>query len=204
MLERLIQWDTAAFCWINSHYCTAADWVLWTLSQGWSWAIVLIAIFCTTTLRIEKKNWWIVLLCIAACFLLGDRISVMCFKDVVCRLRPCHVLENVRMFHTSCGGRYGFVSSHACNIAALAMMLTLRYRSAERKSRIYWFGILVWLWAVAVMYSRPYLGKHYPGDLVCGALVGMGIGALVYFVCRKLETRYQQVTDTNAKKDKKK
>ena len=185
-MERLNSLDTQLFWWVNSHHCGVSDWVLWTLSQAWSWAIVLVAVFIAVTLRKDKKNWWVVLVGIALCFLLGDRISVMAFKDTVMRLRPCHALEGVRMFKTSCGGLYGFVSSHAANCFALAMFMSLMYgrKSELGKARKVTPALpyLLFAWAAAVGYSRPYLGKHYPGDVICGAIVGLGIGALVYFV----------------------
>ena len=81
-METLNSLDTQAFYWINSHHCTVCDYVLWTLSQGWSWAIVLLAVIGFVTLRKEPKAIVFVLLGIALCFLFGDRISVMCFKDV--------------------------------------------------------------------------------------------------------------------------
>ncbi len=183
----LVQTDTDLFLWINQHHCTAADWVLWVASQSWSWAIVLVLAIALTTLRNEPRRWWVVLLGIALCFLLADRTSVF-IKYLVCRPRPCHALESVRMFRTSCGGEYGFVSSHAANVFALAMFLTLRYRKsiAEKHSR-YAFPILIFLWAVVVGYSRPYLGKHYPGDVVCGALLGLLLGTLVYFITQLID-----------------
>lgn len=196
MLDYLINLDTQLFRWINSHHCVVADWVLWVSSQAWSWAIVLAALFCFVTLRHEPRKWWVVGIGIALCFLLSDRISVVCFKDVVCRLRPCHVLEDVRMFRTHCGGQYGFVSSHAANVFALAMFFALRYggrnavglfNSVRNTATTRWLVPLsVSLWATVVIYSRPYLGKHYPGDCICGALLGIAIGALVYFMIEKI------------------
>ncbi|MCQ2260677.1 MAG: phosphatase PAP2 family protein [Bacteroidales bacterium] len=172
--------------------------MLWGFSQSWSWAIVLILAFCFTTLRREPRNWWLVLLGIVLCFLLSDRISVLCFKDVFCRLRPCHALEHVRMFNTSCGGQYGFVSSHAANAFSLALFLSLRNRKALRKSRFTFqgsssqnqktiFPLLIFLWALIVGYSRPYLGKHYPGDVICGALLGVIIGLFVFYFTKLVE-----------------
>ena len=186
--------DTRLFYWINQHHCSLLDHVLWMASQSWSWVIVIVLAFCIGTLRHEPRKWWLVLAGIGLCFLLSDRMSVMCFKDVVCRLRPCHALENVRMYRTSCGGLYGFVSSHAANVFSLALFLSLRHNYAVRlrgPQQRWWrqnaFTIVLILWAVIVGYSRPYLGKHYPGDVLCGALVGLGIGALVYFITIKLE-----------------
>ena len=89
------------------------------------------------------------------------------------------------MFRTHCGGQYGFVSSHAANAFAIATFLILRYR------RHFWACLLLLLWAVLTCYSRAYLGKHYPGDLVCGAALGALIGWCVYllthFVGKKIQ-----------------
>ncbi len=190
----MIEFDTRLFYWINGHHCALLDHVLWVASQGWSWIIVIILAFCIGTLRHEPRKWWLVLAGIGLCFLLSDRISVLCFKEVVCRLRPCHALDNVRMYQTTCGGLYGFVSSHAANVFSLAIFLSLRHNQAVWRrglQRGWWrknaFAIALFAWAIIVGYSRPYLGKHYPGDVVCGALLGLGLGALAYFLIGKLE-----------------
>lgn len=188
MIMNLSQLDTQLFFWINQHYNTFLDWTLWTASQAWCWAVVLVLTFCLLTLRNEPHRWWVVLLGVAFCFLFSDRISVLCFKDVFCRLRPCHALEGVRMFRTSCGGAYGFVSSHAANAFSLAMFLTLRYRKNIRYPQRAWLtSCLLFLWALVVCYSRPYLGKHYPGDVVCGALLGLLVGTAVFFLIHFVE-----------------
>ncbi len=202
MLETLLQWDTTAFCWINGHSCTAMDWVMWTLSQHWCFAIVLvIAFFALTTRTFHlspftfhlEKNWWLVLAGIALCFLLADQGSVHLFKETVCRLRPCHALDNVRMFRTHCGGQYGFVSSHAANAFALVTFLVLRYRGLKESHHTSYIILLTasLLWAVATCYSRAYLGKHYPGDLLCGALFGILIGLVVCFFIHWIEKKLQ-------------
>lgn len=190
----MIEFDTRLFYWINGHHCALLDYVLWVASQGWSWIIFIILAFCIGTLRHEPRKWWLVLAGIGLCFLLSDRISVLCFKEVVCRLRPCHALDNVRMYQTTCGGLYGFVSSHAANVFSLAIFLSLRHNQAVWRrglQRGWWhknaFVIALFAWAIVVGYSRPYLGKHYPGDVVCGALLGLGLGALAYFLVGKLE-----------------
>lgn len=199
----MIQLDTDMFYWINQHHCAFADWMLWCASQHWSWAIVLLFFFFIGPMRYEPEKWWIVLIGIALCFLLSDRISVSCFKNVFCRLRPCHALPDVRLFRTSCGGMYGFVSSHAANVGALAIFLILRMRMAAKKylisksaSKPRWalsfpsFTVLVAIWMMVVCYSRPYLGKHYPGDVICGAAVGMLLGTIVFLLIYLFENSH--------------
>ena len=183
MLEALKQTDTQWFLWINSHHNAVLDWVLWTLSQHWSWALVILLAFCLLTLRHEPRRWWLVLAGVVLCFLLADQGSVHLFKETVGRLRPCHALEEVRMFRTHCGGQYGFVSSHAANAFAIVTLLIARYRRRIVPT------ILLTLWALATCYSRAYLGKHYPGALVCGALFGALIGLIVWWLSSWIEKK---------------
>ena len=196
MIETLKEIDTLWFLWINSHHNTALDWVLWTLSQHWSWAVVLIiAFFALTTKTFHlspltfhlEKRWWLVIVGIVLCFLLADQGSVHLFKETVGRLRPCHALEEVRMFRTHCGGQYGFVSSHAANAFAVALFLVLRY---WKRMKSQWPLLLLILWAIATSYSRAYLGKHYPGDLICGALFGLIIALIVWIITEWCEKKF--------------
>lgn len=181
-------YDITLFQWINGHHNAVLDWILWVLSQGWSWAILLVSIYIFLLVNIKKAGitlkpyWWLLPTGVALCFLFSDQISVHCFKNVFERYRPCHALEDVRMFRTTCGGRYGFVSSHAANSFSLAIFLGLSARRLLHGNLGKFSQPLLLLWATLVGYSRPYLGKHYPGDVICGALLGIAVGALVYWI----------------------
>ena len=189
-MEKINALDTELFYWINQHHCGVADYVLYAFTQHWMWAVVIVIFFAVAVIKApERKWWWLLVTGIALCFLLADRITVMCFKDVFQRLRPCHALPDVRMiFGMGCGGQYGFVSGHAANSFAVAMFFALWCRKHVKA-----MPYLVFSWAAIVSYSRPYLGKHYPGDIICGALLGLLIGWLVYllatFVRNKIEQR---------------
>jgi len=52
------------------------------------------------------------------------------------------------------------------------------FTSLLMKNRYY--AIFILLWASFVSYSRIYLGVHYPGDILCGALLGAMLGYGVY------------------------
>ncbi|MBP3740363.1 MAG: phosphatase PAP2 family protein [Bacteroidales bacterium] len=188
MLETLKEIDTQWFLWINSHHTTALDWTMWTLSQHWSWAVVIVLAFVLLTLRQEPRRWWLVAVGVVLCFLLADQGSVL-IKDTVCRLRPCHALEDVRMFRTHCGGQYGFVSSHAANAFAVALFFVLRYWKRLKRQ---WPLLLLIVWALATSYSRAYLGKHYPGDLVCGAILGCIIALIVWWLTDTIEKKLRK------------
>ncbi len=190
-MSKIISLDQNAFWWINDHHYTWLDWVLWCFSQPWSWAIVILSIFTIITIRHDRKSWLWVLAGIGLCFLLADQISSNAIKDGVQRLRPCYELEGVRMFNTGKGGLYGFVSSHSANAFAIAMFLSLMYGGRKRRTENegYRSAVIPYVmfgWALIVGYSRPYLGKHYPGDVVCGALLGIGVGATIYFVISRI------------------
>ncbi|MBQ6238111.1 MAG: phosphatase PAP2 family protein [Bacteroidales bacterium] len=191
-MERIIEIDKSVFWWVNSHHTDWLDWTMWVFSQSWSWLIVIVLAYYFTTIRHDRRSWLWVLAGIGVCILLADKISTDAIKDGVQRLRPCYELDGVRMFHTSKGGHYGFVSSHAANAFAVAMFFSLLYggkrntgsgeQGAESTYRSKALPYLLFAWATVTGYSRAYLGKHYPGDIICGAFLGLGVGALVYFV----------------------
>lgn len=194
MIETLNGIDTQLFYLINHHHCTAMDWVMWVLSSRWSWLVVIVAGFGLATLVREPRKWWLVLAGIGLCFLLADQGSVQLFKNTVCRLRPCHALPDVHMFREGCGGLYGFISSHAANAFAIATFFFLRYRRwpGMEKGKALIVPIFFAAWAVLTSYSRAYLGKHYPGDLLCGALFGILVGFLINLFINWIEKKLQK------------
>lgn len=78
-------------------------------------------------------------------------------------------------------GRYGTVSAHAATIVALAV-----FSASVIRQR--WFTWIATLSALLICYSRIYLAKHFPMDLVWGTLVGIALGYAALRVFR-LATR---------------
>lgn len=194
MIETLNNFDTQLFYLVNHHHCTVMDWVMWIFSSRWSWLVVIVAAYLFTAIKREPRRWWLVLAGIALCFLLADQGSVQLFKNTVCRLRPCHALPDVHMFREGCGGQYGFISSHAANAFAIATFFWLRYRrwTGYSRGKALIVPACMIAWACLTSYSRAYLGKHYPGDLICGALFGIIIGMLVNLLIKWIEKKLQR------------
>jgi undecaprenyl-diphosphatase len=44
-----------------------------------------------------------------------------------------------------------------------------------------------------ISYSRIYLGVHYPGDVICGALLGIGVGIGIFKLLNYAESRLSPV-----------
>ena len=95
--------------------------------------------------------------------LLSDQTSSHVLKPIFHRIRPCHVVEELRLL-VNCSNSFSFPSSHATNNFAAAVFFSSKYRRATP----YLFTI-----AVLVSYSRTYVGIHYPLDLAGGAVLGM-------------------------------
>ena len=76
-------------------------------------------------------------------------------------------------------GRFGTVSAHAATIVALAVLSA----SVIRRR---WFTELMVFCTLVICYSRIYLGKHFPMDLVWGTLVGVLLGLAAFWAYRKL------------------
>jgi undecaprenyl-diphosphatase len=96
-------------------------------------------------------------------------------------------LLDFQLVYNSKGGLYGFVSSHATNAFCIATVFSL----ISRKRTVV---LLLFIWAILTGYSRIYCGVHYPGDVICGALLGVLLGWLVYFLYNKLQNKFPKIT----------
>ena len=197
MTEKLLSLDTELFRTINSHRSGFSDWFFSIFSAHITMGIVVVLITLYVMYKHGFKHWWLYILVIGLCFLLADRISVMCFKDVFCRLRPSHALEDavtVKLKHYHYlvyghkGGLYGFVSSHAANTFTIITSLSL----IMRKQKACIFTCLLLIWGILTAISRMYCGYHYPGDVLCGALLGILLGFIVYYIYKLVLRRIER------------
>ena len=187
MIEFLENIDRKLFLLINGCYSDFADFFFYWVSNKYTWIpfYVLLLFLC---IRILKNKWWLLLFFIPLLITATDQVSVHLFKNVFLRFRPCHNLELkdvVHLVNGYCGGKYGFVSSHAANSFGLATFIWLILRRNYR----YWFWILFVGYAGLIGYSRIYLGVHYPADVAVGALVGVAAGIIFYLLFKFVHQR---------------
>jgi membrane-associated phospholipid phosphatase len=112
----------------------------------------------------------------------ADIISSRLIKNTVARLRPCNdekVKPNVKLL-VNCGGGYSFTSSHATNHFAAAIFVILTFVGSRK-----WLRYSLLFWAASISFGQVYVGVHYPLDVLCGAILGSGVGWLGAFVLKK-------------------
>ena len=118
----------------------------------------------------------VLIVVIAAAIGLADFIASGILKEWVARPRPKRLPEFEGVLHLVNGyrsGRFGFVSSHAANTMACALLFSLIWRN-----KIATCGLM--LWVAMNCYSRMYLGVHYPTDILGGLIVGSLVAVAAY------------------------
>jgi len=102
------------------------------------------------------------------CALLAPLAIVLNYGVKVIVRRPRPVLEGLPPL----GGApssLSFPSAHATSSFAVATAMT----------RVDPAGAIAFALAVALSLGRPYLGMHYPSDVLAGALLGVALGLIV-------------------------
>lgn len=185
-METISSIDSDLFLFLNGLHSDWLDKVMIAITQMWVWAPLYLILIYWTVKQYGKRCWWI-FLTIGIVVLCSDQLSAHVCKPLFQRLRPCYnpdLQDLIYLPKGMAGGRYGFVSSHAANTFAVAAFLA----AALRKNRN-WIGFVLYFWAFISSYSRIYLGFHYPGDILCGALLGILIGLILWKVFQLIVVR---------------
>ncbi len=178
-MEWLLEIDRSLLIFINGQNFPVLDSVMLLLTARAPWIPLYLAIFTFILYHYGYKDKTplyalTIVLAAVATFALTD-IGSSFIKDLFQRVRPGHdpSLDGFIRLLDGKGGLYGFVSSHAANVFGLATITSLFFRSRR-------YTIAIFIWAILVSYSRVYVGRHFPSDILFGALFGYISGYLFY------------------------
>ncbi|MDD5870637.1 MAG: phosphatase PAP2 family protein, partial [Bacteroidales bacterium] len=186
MIELLRSIDTEIFLSLNNLNTPFWDSFMSIFSGKMIWAPMYATIVYILYTNLDKRTATFYSLAIILTIALADMTCARMLRPMAERLRPAnldnpisgmvHIVGNYR------GGIYGFPSCHAANSFGLATILSLIIRKRT-------LAVFIFLWATVNAYSRLYLGVHYTGDLLVGAIIGSLIAIGVYWLAQRIARR---------------
>ena len=193
----LKSWDKALFLYLNGIHSPFWDYTMTLFTLTSTWLLFYGLIFFIIAKKYDKKSLFI-FVSLAILILCSDQLAGL-LKHTIQRIRPSNdpMMSSLTHIFFNRGGEYSFVSAHAANLFAFATFSIKLFKNSR-------YTLFILFWAVVIAYSRIYLGLHYPGDILGGTILGIGVGTLIYKLLKYSESELSPVNlfARNPMKDK--
>lgn len=185
-IDWLINIDKNILLELNGSDSLFWDYLMTGITSTVAWIPVAIALLYVIIKNNSLRETGLIILGIALTILIADQFTSSFCKPFFARFRPAQdpiIMYLVDVVDGYRGGRYGFVSSHAANTFGLALFISLLIKNK-------WMSMSMFVWATLCSYSRIYLGVHYLGDILCGMLIGLLTGFIIYLLYLSIIKRF--------------
>ena len=187
MIDFLYSLDLAGFYFLNNTISNPLfDKFFPFITNVKHWYIAYIIVWSILLIkggRIGKIAAIGIILLIAA----SDQFNSSLLKNLFERVRPCNLLTDVNIL-VNCSGSFSFPSSHAVNNFAVAFYFYKLYPNLK------WTLFTV---ASLIAISRPYVGVHYPSDILAGAIIGIILGYIFAYLTILIHNHIEQKRNHN-------
>tara|TARA_Y100000590_G_scaffold465124_2_gene636518 strand:+ start:2527 stop:3078 length:552 start_codon:yes stop_codon:yes gene_type:complete len=169
-MELILNIDIAIFHFINRGLSNPLFDFIMPLFHHEKYFIPLLIIPWVSAIVYDRPNRWKLVCIIPITILFVDQTGLL-IKNYIFRPRPWEILDSTIIHHlvNPSGTNLSYPSNHAANSAALATLFSLIYRNTK---------YIFWSIAVIVMFSRIYIGVHFPLDVASGCVIGIFYGLL--------------------------
>lgn len=183
----LEKFDQALLVKINSYHAGWLDVIMWQFSAIYVFVPFAFLLLYLYYQRYKLRNTAALVVCCAISIAFTD-LSSNAVKHWIKRYRPTHNTELRPKLHLVKdlsgmeyeGGKYGFFSSHASNTIGVTTVLFCAASWIPRRKRVLFYVI-----PLLIIYSRMYMGAHYPSDILLGTIDGLLFGYLSFLIFRK-------------------
>ena len=171
ILDILLSIDRTCFIFINNSLSNPLFDFIMPLFDDTKYFIPIMLIPFIYAIVYDKNNRWKLVVLIPLVIILVDQ-SGLFIKKTILRPRPWAGMtpDLVNLLIAQKGKNYSFPSNHAANMSGLAMVFSAIYRKYKN---------LFWTIAGIVIFSRVYIGVHYPSDVIAGCFIGTLYGLLL-------------------------
>ena len=179
MFDIFLELDTNLLLFINKTLSNPIfDYIMPKFDNPKNWIPLFLFIWIYASIK-DKENRLKLLILLPITILFCDQIGGS-IKDFILRPRPFSdsSLTALKLLVEKGGAPYkSFPSNHAFNISGVSFLFSNVYPNYKK---------YFWCFAIVIMYSRIYIGVHYPLDVFFGCIFGI----LISFIIIKLWEKY--------------